>query len=1012
MDEKQIQSAQNINIDDGIAYNVTVVQVDTHSMSGVIPITNGTAQEPASDVQGDIILDRYKVIRELGEGSFGKVFLAKDEKLSRLVAIKVAKKTVKEQDRLKSFFEEARVLASLDHPHIVPIYDVGNSDIEGVFFVSKFIDGVSLAQKIKHGGCSVDDAVTMIFLVAEALGHAHEKGVVHRDIKPDNILIDQMGKPHVADFGLALKVEFLNTNSGFNGTPAYMSPEQAGGKGYQVDCRSDIFSLGVVFYELITGERPFTGANLGEIIKKVVQAEVVPPSRINPNIPKEIEQICLKALCKNRDDRYASATEFSSDLQSISDMRKNFSNSKKIGANYNWFSILLASSAIFLCLSVWLIHRGYEADLNGKAKAMVSGVLFAEGKALANALEKSDELISRTSLIYIQELAGLDITDPRRVNAILGLGGLDPILNNELCNQMLKVSVPNFLVIRKRLDPFKQSLIDIVVKKLGKADADELLRIGGALALWDPDNNELKKHIPKITEKLITENKLLLMDWIEVYRPLGEILYPLLMSKLAGNEVNTSRNYFATALCCDFARNNCSQLFDLMEISDPHNAYLILEKMVPLKNEVLQLAKNIRLVNAEKLSFEQDLKFYDRQGIASAIQISLGEDAGFTVFSLSSDPTSKSKCLVMLGCLNVLPSRIMEKINSTSDVSSKKLMVISLGDLNLDLVDLDIKKNWERNFLERYQTDPDAGLHSALDWLLRKRWGLEKECDRIVESLKSKINPDKKWFINSIGQTFVVVDGPALFTMGSPHDEPLRYEGEEFHSRLISKSIAVSQKEVTISEFLSLIPDQRYTEKYAKTPDTAMSCISWYDCARYCNLLTEKEFTKEDCIYVPYDAGLYEQGMRIVNDPLKKKGYRMPTEAEFEFFHRGGSTKSFNFGSDTRLLDRYSFYAENSKNQLWPVGTLRPNEFGLFDTGGNAFEWCLDIYESYYDLKGKDEDFFMQVQDKNVMTTISRCMRGGCFYNQISSLRTADRNGAKPDDRSNSRGLRLVRSLP
>lgn len=1015
MDKNKIQSAQNIKTGDGIAYNETVIKdgsIDTQSLSGINPPTNDLAQEIADHIQADIILDRYKVVRELGEGSFGKVFLAKDEKLNRLVAVKVAKKTFKEQDRLRSFIEEARVLASLDHPHIVPIYDVGNSEVEGVFFVSKFIDGVSLSQKIKQGGCSVDEAMAIVLLVSEALGHAHEKGLVHRDIKPDNILIDQMGKPHVADFGLALKIEFLNTNSGFNGTPAYMSPEQAEGRANQVDCRSDIFSLGVVFYELLTGKRLFTGVNLGEIIEKVVQAEVVPPSRINPSVPDEIERVCLRALCKNRDNRYATAKDFCNDLQSVSDVRKNFSSTKKLGVNYRWFSILLASTAIFLLFSAWLVHRGYEADLDGKAKAMVSGVLFAEGKALAKALEKSDELFPRTSLIYRHELAGMDKSDPRRVNAILGLGVVDPILSSELCVQMLKANVPNFLVIRKRLEPLKESLIDVVVEKLKKADGDELLRIGGALALWAPDNLDLEKYIPKIIDKLVAENKLLLADWIEVYRPLGEKLYPLLMLKITGNDIDSSQKYFATALCSDFSRNSCSQLFDLMEASDPNNAILILEKMIPLKNEVLQYVQKIRSDKLEKMGFDNYLKLHDRQGIAAAIQISFGDDAGFSIFSFSSDPTSKSKCQLILGCLNVLPSRIMEKINNTSDVFSKISLIIALGDLDLDSVDLQTKNIWAGIFLDLYQNNPDAGLHGALEWLLRKRWGLEKECDRIVDSLKSKMSQDKKWFVNSIGQTFVVVGGPVRYTMGSPHDEPLRYDSEVFNPRYISKSIAVGQKEVTVNEFLSLMPEQRYIEKYAKTPDTAMSCISWYDCARYCNLLTEKEFTKEDCVYLPNKEGLYEQGMRIVDEPLKKKGYRMPTEAEFEFFQRGGSTKAFSYGSDPRLLDRYSFYAGNSKNQLWPVGTLRPNGFGLFDTSGNAFEWCLDIYEVYYDLKGEDEDFYMQLQDKNITTTISRCMRSGCFYSDVNALRSADRNGAKPDDRSNSRGLRLVRSLP
>lgn len=134
---------------------------------------------------------------------------------------------------------------------------MGSSEVEGVFFISKFIDGVSLAQKIKQGCCSLEDAIARVLMVSEALGHAHKKGLVHRDVKPDNILLDQSGDAHVADFGLALKVDFSNKQTEFTGTPAYMSPEQAGGIGNLVDKRSDIFSLGVVFTNCFVVKDPF-----------------------------------------------------------------------------------------------------------------------------------------------------------------------------------------------------------------------------------------------------------------------------------------------------------------------------------------------------------------------------------------------------------------------------------------------------------------------------------------------------------------------------------------------------------------------------------------------------------------------------------------------------------------------------------------------------------------------------------------------------------------------------------
>ena len=1015
MDKKEIPSAQNDNLGNGIAFNETVVQfgsVDSQPVSGLKSITGITDWENADELNVDIILDRYRVIKQLGEGSFGRVFLARDEKLDRLVAIKVAKKAFKDTERLKSFFEEARILASLDHPHIVPVYDVGSSEVEGVFFISKFIDGVSLAQKIKQGGCSLEDAIAKVLMVSEALGHAHEKGLVHRDVKPDNILLDQAGNAHVADFGLALKVDFSNKQTEFTGTPAYMSPEQAGGIGNLVDQRSDVFSLGVVFYELLCGERPFQGSNIAEIIDSVIKADFILPSKINPNIPQAIEQICLKALIKNKEDRYTSANEFSADIKSYLDSCNQSLNHKKLNVNYKLVATLLCSCAIFLCLTAWLIHRGYETDLNGKAKALVAGVFLAEGKSLELALEKSDECFSRTSLLYRNELAGIDKTDPKRVKALLGLGSGNPDLDRELCDLMLKASAPDFLVIRKRLEPSKNLLIEGVVQKFKKADADELLRLGGAISFWVPDHSILDSYLPQIADKLLVQNKLFLVEWAEVFWSVKDHLHPLLISRIKNTEIESSQRDFATGLCCELSRGDSAQLFDLIEVSDPRNARVVFTKMIPLKEEVLQLAKSIRASKLEMAGFAQNLKLQDRRGIAAALQISLGDKAGFSVFSFSSDPTSKSKCQLMLGQLNVSPAMFVEKINSIGDISSKSSMVISLGDIELDSIDMETKDKWKSEFLEMYQKNPDAGLHGALDWLLRKRWGLGKECDLVVESLKSKTVPGNKWLVNSMGQTFAILEGPITFQIGSPLDEPLRYEAERIHERAISKSIVVAQKEVTLNDFLALVPQQRYTEKYSKTPDSAMICISWFDSARYCNLLTEKEFGASECVYLPNEQGLYEEGMRIADNPLKKKGYRMPTEAEFEFFHRAGSLAMFNHGSDVRLTDRYSFYVANSKDQAWPVGSLRPNAFGLFDTGGNVFEWCLESYDPYPNLNISDEDAFMSSQNKMIMASISRGMRGGCFYNQISSLRSADRNGAKPDDRSNSRGLRLVRSLP
>ncbi|MFM7056913.1 MAG: serine/threonine-protein kinase, partial [Planctomycetota bacterium] len=285
---------------------------------GNLAAADGSAPQPPSTSETPGQIGRYRVRRVLGSGAFGKVYLADDEQLNRQVAIKVPHaKHLAAPDSADVYLREARTVAGLDHPRIVAVYDVGQTADLPCYIVSKYIHGQTLADRLQASRLSWQDSARLVATIADALHYAHKQGVFHRDIKPANILLDAAGDPHVADFGLALREQDAGQGARNVGTPAYCSPEQARCEGHRVNGQSDIFSLGIVLYELLTGRRPFTGSNTVALLQQIATGTPTPPRSINDTFPRELEHICLKALANQASARYTTGLDFAEDLRAL-----------------------------------------------------------------------------------------------------------------------------------------------------------------------------------------------------------------------------------------------------------------------------------------------------------------------------------------------------------------------------------------------------------------------------------------------------------------------------------------------------------------------------------------------------------------------------------------------------------------------------------------------------------------------------------------------------------------------
>jgi eukaryotic-like serine/threonine-protein kinase len=360
--------------------------------------------EPGSTAPGTRLnyFGDYLLLEEIARGGMGVVFKARQLSLNRLVAVKlISSGTLATPELLKRFKAEAEAAASLSHPNIVPIYEIGEHDGQQYFSMG-LIEGPNLRASFSHAPSQTSDpkeSARLVATVARAVHYAHERGVLHRDIKPSNILLDAAGEPHLTDFGLAKLLQKHSTLTHTNavmGTPAYMAPEQARGEARDVTTAADVYGLGAVLYELLTGTPPFAGGTSLDTIRQVLEEDARPPSLFNPRVDRDLETICLKSLEKEPGKRYSSAAGLAADLERWLRHEQILARRSTVGERlWKWVlrrpataalgaivGLLLVTLAIGSPIATWRINRARQVaearEVQARRSAYVASLNLAQ----------------------------------------------------------------------------------------------------------------------------------------------------------------------------------------------------------------------------------------------------------------------------------------------------------------------------------------------------------------------------------------------------------------------------------------------------------------------------------------------------------------------------------------------------------------------------------------------------------------------------------------------------------
>jgi formylglycine-generating enzyme required for sulfatase activity/tRNA A-37 threonylcarbamoyl transferase component Bud32 len=1075
---------------------------------------------------------RFRILRPHAKGGLGEVFVAQDEELHREVALKeIQARHADHAESRARFLLEAEVTGGLEHPGIVPVYGLGTYADGRPFYAMRFIRGDSLKDAVERfhkekaslpageRALRLRQLLGRFVDVCQAIAYAHSRGVLHRDLKPGNVMLGKYGETLVVDWGLAkvldradpeateaplqptLSGDSARTQTGAAlGTPAYMSPEQAAGRLDQLGPRSDVYSLGATLHCVLTGQAPFPSGDAGEVLGKVQRGDYPRPRALDRQLHPALEAICRQAMALRPEDRYPSPQALAEDLEKyladepvtayreplparLARWRRRHSTLVAVAA---FVVLTLVGAAVVGDLVVGreqaktLHEQQAKLEEQRKARAAQVGTLLdvapqAVPAVLAALAPHRDEI--RPLLRQAAEqpeprevtAEATRLWRQHRARAGLALLAEDPGQVGPLTARLREEGLDpaEMLLVRDALRPHAAALTDDLWRRAGEGTPAGRFRALVALAAYDPGAPRWGQAAAGAVGELLAANPLYLGQWVEALRPVRDQLIPPLGRVFRGAEPELADyRQVAASVLADYAADDPHVLADLLVDADAEQFAVLYPNLQRLGDRALPPLTGAvdRKLPAEAKDDDKE-QLAKRQANAAVALLRLNQaDKVWPLLQHRPDPRVRSYLVHRFGPLGADAGALVKRLAEEPDVTIRRALLLSLGEFGEEAWAPEAKKRLVEQVQEVYRTAADPGLHASAEWLLRQwqeeawlvqtgaAWARDKEQrDKRLEGIRQEFRRAKEkappqWYVNGQGQTMAVIPGPVEFLMGSPATEAdHRYE-EVLHRQRIGRSFAIAATPVTKEQFLHFLPKFSHPEM-KRYPE--LTCpiggVVWYEAAAYCNWLSDQEGIPRDqwC----YETNARGQVTKLKENYLSLTGYRLPTEAEWEYACRAGAVTSRYYGETADLLDQYGWYSTNAHERTWPVGGKKPNDLGLFDLHGNVYTWCQESYRDYSEGKTpllalgassvgllgspcgpgpllavsglapgrpavKGDEAIEDTEDiLSIDPNKSRVLRGGSFNSPASNLRCGNRNRNVPTYRSHNVGLRPARTF-